>query len=86
MEKFFTKSSSTGDSTGSKRKSKSNDYNKDYDEKKRQRLFQMKEKKERFSWLTIDTEWGVMKCKICCCYLQSLYLAQKQSSVLLGET
>ena len=32
MEKFITKSSSTGDSTGSKCKSKSNDYNKDYDE------------------------------------------------------
>ena len=61
MEKFVTKSSSTGDSTGLKYKSKSNDYNKDYDEKKRRLLFQMKKKKKGFSWLTIDTERGVMK-------------------------
>ena len=50
-----------------KRKVKGVEYNKEYDAMKCRQVFQPKWLEE-FSWLTMDTAHGVMKCKICCAW------------------
>ena len=84
MDEFVTKSpkavnDNTGAEKNAKRKTKFDD--KEYDSKRRKRAFQTRCLQE-FSWLTVDAERGVMKCKICCSWPA---ISDPRSPLVLGS-
>ena len=84
MDEFVTKSpkpvnDNTGAEKNAKRKTKFDD--KEYDSKRRKRVFQTRCLQE-FSWLTVDAERGVMKCKICCSWPA---ISDPRSPLVLGS-